>query len=110
MHTRTPIKRQAHHATDASQASAATISLSQGFTLLDLLIAATIMSIVISYALTEIVHGEKAAFRDRDAQEFATYLERGRNDSVLDGTTEPWQGPRISIVSNHYYNAVLGVY
>jgi len=107
MHPRTPIKREARQATDASHASAATISLSQGSTMLDLLIAATIMSIVISYALTEIVHAQTAALRHRAAQEFSTYLERARNDSIRRHATDPGQMARITILSNHSYSVAI---
>src|SRR5437588_12056648 len=107
MHPRTPIKREARQATDASHASAATISRSQGFTMLDLLIAATVISIVISYALTEIVHAQTAALLHRAAQEFSTYLERARNDSVRRHATDPRQMARVTILSDHSYSVAI---
>ena len=75
--------------------------------MLDLLIAATIMSIVISYALTEIVHAQTAALRHRAAQEFSTYLERARNDSIRRHATDPGQMARITILSNHSYSVAI---
>ena len=107
MHRRTPIKGAARQATDASPASAATISRSQGFTMLDLLIAATIVLIMISYALTEIVHAQTAALRHRAVQEFSSYLERARNDSIRRHATDPRQMARITILSNHSYSVVI---
>src|SRR5438552_18970634 len=105
MHPRTPIKRHARQMTGAFHASAATIS--QGFTMLDLLIAATIASIVISYALTQIVNAQTAALRHRAAQEFSSYLERARSDSIRRHATDPRQMARITILTNHSYSVAV---
>jgi type II secretory pathway pseudopilin PulG len=106
MHPQTLIKGEVYRATDAARISGA-IGRSQGFTVLDLLIAATIMSIVISYALTEIVHAQTAALRHRAAQEFSSYLERARNDSIRRHATDPRQMARIIILTRHSYSVAL---
>lgn len=75
--------------------------------MLDLLIAATILSIVISFALTEIVHAQTAALRHRAAQEFSSYLERARSDSVRRHATDPRQMARVTILSDHSYSVAI---
>lgn len=107
MDPRTPINREASQAADSFQATAATISLNRGFAILDLLIAVTVFAIVISYALTEIVHAQTAALRHRAAQEFSSYLERARNDSIRRHATDPRQMARITILSNHSYSVAM---
>src|SRR5437660_1080328 len=107
MHPRAPLNCEAIEATNSSHASAVKISCNEGFAMLDLLIAATIVSIVISYALTEIVHAQTAALRHRAAQEFSSYLERARNDSIRRHATDPRQMARITILTNHSYSVAI---
>ena len=107
MHPRAPLNCEAIEATNSSHASAVKISCNEGFAMLDLLIAATIVSIVISYALTEMVHAQTAALRHRAAQEFSSYLERARNDSIRRHATDPRQMARITILTNHSYSVAI---
>jgi len=107
MHPRAPLNCEAIEATNSSHASPVKISCNEGFAMLDLLIAATIVSIVISYALTEIVHAQTAALRHRTAQEFSSYLERARNDSIRRHATDPRQMARITILTNHSYSVAI---
>ena len=107
MYPRTPIDREASQAADSFQATAATISLKRGFAILDLLIAVTVLAIVISYALTQIVHAQTAALRHRAAQEFSSYLERARNDSIRRHATDPRQMARVTILSDHAYSVAI---
>src|SRR3989442_1348971 len=92
-----------------SQASRTNRSLirSQGFTILDLLIVATVVSIVISYSLTEFVRAQTAALRHRATQELSSYLKQARSDSVRRHATDPRQMARVTILSDHSYSVAI---
>ena len=79
----------------------------RGFTILDLLIVATIVSIVISYSLTEFVRAQTVALRHRVTQELSSYLKQARSDSVRRHATDPRQMARVTILSDHSYSVAI---
>src|SRR5438132_11139077 len=83
------------------------LNRTKGFTLLDLLIVATIVSIVISYSLTEFVHAQTVALRHRATQELSSYLKQARSDSVRRHATDPRQMARVTILSDHSYSVAI---
>ena len=83
------------------------LNRTKGFTMLDLLIVATIVSIVISYSLTEFVHAQTVALRHRATQELSNYLKQARSDSVRRHATDPRQMARVTILSDHSYSVAI---
>src|SRR5438309_4310726 len=83
------------------------LNRTKGFTMLDLLIVATIVSIVISYSLTEFVHAQTVALRHRATQELSSYLKQARSDSVRRHATDPRQMARVTILSDHSYSVAI---
>src|SRR6266567_8588139 len=101
------LKCKTVEAANSSQASARKISRNEGFTVLDLLIVATIVSIVISYGVTELVQAQTKALRYRATQELSSYLLQARNDSIRRHATDPRQMAKITILSNRSYSVAL---
>ena len=94
-------------ALNSSHASARKIGRNEGFTVLDLLIVATIVSIVISYGITEFIHAEAKALRYRATQELSSYLLQARNDSIRRHAADVRQMAKITILSNRSYSVAL---
>jgi len=80
-----------------------TLSSCKGFSVLDLLIAAVLVLIVISYTVGTVVRGQKPALRTSAAQQFANYLQRARDDSMRRRATVPDQMAQVTILNNKYY-------
>ena len=92
---------------NSSHASARKIGRNEGFTVLDLLIVATFVSIVISYGVTELIQAQTKALRYRATQELSSYLLQARNDSIRRHATDLRQMAKITILSNRSYSVAL---
>ena len=75
----------------------------KGFSVLDLLIAAVVILVVVSYAVSTMVHGQKPALRTSAAQQFVNYLQRARDDSMRRRATASPQMAQVTILNDKYY-------
>ncbi len=83
------------------------ISSCKGFSVLELLIVALMISIVISYTLTSMVRAQKPVLRINAARQFVNYLARARNDSIRRRATVSSQMAQVTILNDRYYSVTL---
>lgn len=76
---------------------------SRGITLIDLLIATTIIAMVVSLMLPMVFSAQKSLARANAAQEFSSYLQLARSDSKKLHAVAPAQMAQITILNDRYY-------
>jgi Tfp pilus assembly protein FimT len=75
-----------------------------GFATVDFLIVAVIILIVVSYAFTTLIHAQRAHTREGAAQQFSSYLERARSDSMRRRATDVKQMGEVTILNQQFYS------
>ncbi len=83
------------------------VSSCKGFSVLELLIAAVLILIVISYSVTTVVRGQKPALRTNAARQFVNYLQQARNDSMRRRATVSSQMAQLTILNDRYYSVTM---
>lgn len=79
------------------------LSSSRGFSVLELLIAVLLILILVSYAVTTVMRGQKPALRANAARQFVNYLQQARNDSMRRRATVSSQMAKVTILNDRYY-------
>jgi Tfp pilus assembly protein FimT len=80
---------------------------SDGFSTVDFLIVAVIILIVVTYAWTAITAAQRSHTREGAAQQFASFLERARSDSMRRRATDARQMAQITILNETFYSATI---
>ena len=83
------------------------LSPCRGFSVLDLLIAAVVILIVVSFSVTSVVRGQKPVLRTNAARQFANYLQQARDDSMRRRATAPSQMAQVTIINERYYSVSI---
>jgi len=83
------------------------VSSCKGFSVLELLIAAVLVLIVISYAVTTVVRGQKPALRTNAARQVVNYLQQARNDSMRRRATVTSEMAQVTILNDRYYSVTM---
>jgi Tfp pilus assembly protein PilE len=78
-----------------------------GFATIDMLIVAVIILIIVTYAWTAIIQAQRWQAREGAAQQFASYLERARSDSMRRRATDARQMAEITILNETYYEVKM---
>ena len=79
----------------------------KGFSVLELLIVVSIISVLSGFALMQITRARQAMIRENAAREFAGYLEKARVDSVRRHATASSQMAQVSIINSTYYTVTI---
>ena len=79
------------------------INRTEGFATVDFLIVAVIVLIVVTYAWTAIVRAHQTSTLDGAAQQFASFLERARSDSMRRRATDARQMAEVTILNDQFY-------
>jgi type II secretory pathway pseudopilin PulG len=82
-------------------------SACKGFSVLELLIAAVLILIVISYSVTTVVRGQKPVLRNNAARQFLNYLQQARSDSMRRRATVSSQMAQVTILNDRHYSVVI---
>ena len=80
---------------------------SAGFATVDFLIVAVIILIVVTYAWTAIVQAQRWQAREGAAQQFASFLERARSDSMRRRATDAKQMAQITVLNEKFYSVTI---
>ena len=80
---------------------------SAGFATVDFLIVAVIILIVVSYAWTAITQAQRTHTREGAAQQFASFLERARSDSMRRRATDARQMAQITVLNETFYEVTM---
>ena len=75
-----------------------------GFATVDLMIVAVIILIVVTYAWTAVIQAKQWQAREGGAQQFASYLERARSDSIRRRATDVQQMAEVTILNDSFYS------
>ena len=76
----------------------------RGFATVDFMIVAVIVLIVATYAWTAIIQAKQWQAREGAAQQFASYLERARSDSIRRRATEAQQMAEVTVLNDSFYS------
>ena len=80
------------------------INRAEGFATVDFLIVAVIVLIVFTYAWTTIMRAHQSSTREGAAQQFASFLERARSDSMRRRATDANQMAEVTILNETFYS------
>src|ERR1043165_2567998 len=82
----------------------ANLNSHDGFATVDFLIVGVIVLIVATYGWTAISHTLRSHTREGAAQQFSSYLERARSDSMRRRATDIRQMAEVTILNQQYYS------
>jgi prepilin-type N-terminal cleavage/methylation domain-containing protein len=83
------------------------VNSSRGFSLLELLIVVAMVGILVGFALIQIVRANQQMKRANAAQQFASYLEKARLDSLRRHPTATAQMAQVSILNAGFYSVTI---
>jgi Tfp pilus assembly protein FimT len=75
-----------------------------GFATIDFLIVAVIILIMVTYVSTAVMQAHRWQAREGAAQEFASYLEKARSDSMRRRATDSQQMAEVTILNGNFYS------
>lgn len=78
-----------------------------GFSVLELLIVAVMMSVLVGFAITQIAQAQQNMARASAVRELTTYIEKARLDSVRRHATTSAQMAQVSIINPNFYSVTL---
>lgn len=78
-----------------------------GFSLIELLIVVTVVSIASGYALMQITRARQVMVRDNAARLFAAHLEKARMDSLRRHPMSSAQMAQVSIINANFYTLAI---
>jgi len=78
-----------------------------GFATVDFLIVAVIILIIVTYAWTAVMHAQRWQAREGAAQQFASFVERARSDSMRRRATDARQMAQITVLNESYYSVTI---
>ena len=76
----------------------------RGFATVDLMIVAVIVLIVVTYAWTAVMQAKQWQAREGAAQQFASYLERARSDSIRRRATDAQHMAEVTVLTDSFYS------
>ncbi|MGI8837451.1 MAG: tetratricopeptide repeat protein [Pyrinomonadaceae bacterium] len=79
----------------------------KGFSVIELLIVLTIISVLTGFALMQITRSRQAMIRENAARQFAGYLEKARIDSLRRHATTSTQMAQVSVINATYYTVTI---
>jgi prepilin-type N-terminal cleavage/methylation domain-containing protein len=80
---------------------------SRGFSVIELLIVVSIISVVCGFALMQITRARQVMIRENAARQFAGYLEKARIDSLRRHPMTTAQMAQVSILNTTYYSVTV---
>ena len=78
-----------------------------GFSVLELLIVAVMISVLVGFAITQIAQAKQNMTRANAVRELATYIEKARLDSVRRHATTSAQMAQVAIINPNFYSVTL---
>ena len=84
-----------------------TTSNQSGFSVVELLIVAVMLSVVVGFAITEIGRASQNMTRANAVRELTTYIEKARLDSVRRHATTTAQMAQVVIINANFYSVTL---
>ena len=78
-----------------------------GFATVDFLIVAVIILIVVTYAWTAVTQAQRWQAREGAAQQFASFLERARSDSMRRRATDARQMAQVTVLNEKFYSVTI---
>ena len=82
-------------------------SADRGFSLLELLIVITMISVIIGFAFIQIARAHQLMIRANAAYQLTAYLEKARLDSVRRRPTSTAQMAQVSIINATFYSVAI---
>lgn len=79
----------------------------RGFTVIELLIVLTIISVLSGFALMQITRARQVMIRENAARQFAGYLEKARVDSLRRHAMTSTQMAQVSIINATFYTVTI---
>ncbi len=79
----------------------------RGVSILELLIVIAMVSVIIGFALMQVVEGRQDMTRENAAQQLAAYLEKARLDSVRRHPNLPAEMAQVSIINASFYSVTI---
>jgi prepilin-type N-terminal cleavage/methylation domain-containing protein len=79
----------------------------RGFTVIELLIVLTIISVLTGFALMQITRARQVMIRENAARQFAGYLEKARVDSLRRHAMTSTQMAQVSIINATFYTVTI---
>lgn len=79
----------------------------RGFTVIELLIVLSIISVLSGFALMQITRARQVMIRENAARQFAGYLEKARVDSLRRHASTSAQMAQVSIINATFYTVSL---
>lgn len=78
-----------------------------GFTVIELLIVLSIISVISGFALMQITRARQVMIRENAARQFAGYLEKARVDSLRRHPMASGQMAQVSIINATFYTVII---
>ena len=78
-----------------------------GFSVLELLIVAVMLSVLVGFAITQIAQAKQNMTRANAVRELTTYIEKARLDSVRRHATTSAQMAQVAIINANFYSVTL---
>ena len=78
-----------------------------GFSVLELLIVAVMISVLVGFAITQITQAKQNMTRANAVHELTTYIEKARLDSVRRHATTSAQMAQVAIINANFYSVTL---
>jgi len=79
----------------------------RGFSLVELVIVASVIFVVAGFALTQITRARQALLRDSATRELTSYIEKARRDSIRRHSTTASQMARVTLLTSSSYSVTL---
>ncbi len=78
-----------------------------GFSIIELLIVASIISVVCGFALMQITRARQVMIRENAARQLGSYLEKARVDSLRRHATASAQMAQVTIINATFYSVTI---
>jgi prepilin-type N-terminal cleavage/methylation domain-containing protein len=79
----------------------------RGFTVIELLIVVSIISVVCGFALMQITRARQVTVRENEARQLGSYLEKARVDSLRRHATASAQMAQVTVINATFYSVTL---
>ena len=80
---------------------------SAGFTVVELLIVISILSVVSGFALMQITRARQVMIRENAARQLGSYLEKARVDSLRRHPAAPAQMAQVTVINATFYSVTI---
>jgi type II secretory pathway pseudopilin PulG len=79
----------------------------RGFSLIELVIVASVIFVVAGFALTQITSARQVLVRNNATRELTSYIEKARRDSIRRHSTTASQMARVTLLTSSSYSVTL---